>query len=85
MKNYNSDYIKKQVDKTLDELYLALPKDLFNETATRKITNVDLVIRYENPLAYGFPERCFWEETYSIDLDIEKINKLKEKENGESN
>lgn len=43
--------------------------DAFEETPTKKITGVRLVIEYENPQAYGYPEVCRWEQEFVFNLD----------------
>lgn len=41
----------------------------FIETPTKKISNITLVIEYDNPQAYGYPEVCHWSEEYDFDVD----------------
>ena len=41
----------------------------FTETSTKKISNVTLVIEYENPQAHGYPEVWHWTEEYDFDVD----------------
>ena len=48
---------------------LSINKDAFLETPVKKISNVKLVIEYENPQAYGYPEVCHWLEEYKFDVN----------------
>lgn len=41
----------------------------FMETPNKKISNITLVIEYDNPKAYGYPEVCHWSEEYEFDVD----------------
>lgn len=43
--------------------------DAFSETPTKQISSVMLVIEYDNPKAYGYPEVCHWSEEYEFDVD----------------
>ena len=42
---------------------------VFTETSTKKISSVVLVVEYDNPKAYGYPEVCHWSEEYEFDVD----------------
>ena len=42
---------------------------VFTETPTKKISGVTLIIEYDNPQAYGYPEVCHWSEEYGFDVD----------------
>lgn len=48
----------------------AINDDAFKESETQKISNVYLVIKYNNPQAYGYPEVVNWEKVYSFDVNI---------------
>jgi hypothetical protein len=63
----NGKYIKVEFE---------IDRDAFTETPTKKIAGMTLVIEYDNPLAYGYPEVCHWSEEYEFDADMirRKIN-----------
>ena len=42
---------------------------VFTETSTKKISDVTLVIEYENPQSHGYPEVWHWSEEYCFDVD----------------
>lgn len=42
--------------------------DAFEETPTKKIAGMRLVIAYENPQAYGYPEVCKWEQEFEFNI-----------------
>ena len=37
------------------------------ETPTKKIVGIRLIVEYENPQAYGYPEICRWAQEFKID------------------
>ena len=54
--------------------------DAFKESETQKISNVYLVLEYDNPQAYGFPEVAHWKKTYSFDMNNLR-KQIKEQQN----
>ena len=48
----------------------SINKDAFLETPVKKISNVKLVIEYENPQAYGYPEVAHWTREYKFNINI---------------
>ena len=42
--------------------------DAFDETPIKKITGMRLIIAYENPQAYGYPEVCRWEQEFEFNI-----------------
>ena len=50
---------------------------VFMETPSKRITNMTLVIEYDNPQAYGYPDVWSWTEEYKFDVD-----KIRRKING---
>ena len=46
-----------------------IDEDAFEETSTKKITGMRLIIEYENPQAHGYPEVCRWEREFEFHLD----------------
>ena len=41
----------------------------FTETPTKKISGVTLIVEYDNPKTYGYPEVYHWSEEYEFDVD----------------
>ena len=37
------------------------------EDARKKILGIKITFHYENPEAYGFPEKCYWDDEYHVD------------------
>lgn len=52
-----------------------IDSEALTETATKRITGMKLVIEYENPRAYGYPEVCHWSKEYEFDVDKMRKNK----------
>jgi hypothetical protein len=52
-----------------------IDSEALTETATKRITGMKLVIEYENPQAYGYPEVCHWSKEYEFDVDKMRKNK----------
>ena len=50
-------------------IQFGIDPNVFTETPTKKLANVILVVEYENPKAYGYPEVCRWEEEYEFDVE----------------
>lgn len=46
-----------------------IDSDVFIETPTKRISNMILVIEYDNPKAYGYPDVYHWSEEYEFDVD----------------
>ncbi|CEK34279.1 hypothetical protein UMC2_34901 [[Clostridium] sordellii] len=38
-----------------------------NENETKKIIDIEVIIKYENPKAYGYPEVAYWDEKYKLE------------------
>lgn len=55
-------------DKTV-EVNFEIDSEALTETATKRIIGMKLVIEYENPKAYGYPEVCRWSKEYEFDVD----------------
>lgn len=34
----------------------------------RQLVKATIIMKYENPKAFGFPERCFWEERHVVNV-----------------
>lgn len=51
--------------KTID-VHFIIDANAFAETQTKKVSNVTLVVEYENPQAYGYPEVCAWNKEYEF-------------------
>ena len=56
-----------------------IDQDAFTETPTKKISNVILIVEYENPQSYGYPDVWYWSEEYNFDVD-----KIRSKINGKN-
>lgn len=35
-----------------------------DENENKKVTNFKIIVEYENPYAFGYPEICNWHETF---------------------
>ena len=51
------------------EVKFTIDSEAFKETPNKKISGVTLIIEYENPLAYGYPEVYHWSTEYEFDVD----------------
>lgn len=56
-----------------------IDQDVFTETPTKKISNVILVVEYENPQSYGYPDVWHWSEEYNFD-----VGEIRRKINGKN-
>lgn len=37
-----------------------------DENETKKIIEAKIIVKYENPEAYGYPEVAYWDEEYEL-------------------
>ena len=43
--------------------------EAFTETPMKEIIDIALIVKYNNPQAYGYPEVCNWSESYSFNVE----------------
>ena len=55
-----------------------IDSNVFLESDTKKISDIALVIEYENPQSHGYPEVWHWTEEYGFDVD-----EIRRKTNGQ--
>ena len=47
-----------------------IPASALIETPTRSVADIKIIISYENPQAYGYPEVCCWSEEYGFMQEV---------------
>ena len=45
----------------------SIDADALIETPTKRISDIKVVIEYENPQAYSYPDVAHWEDEYGFD------------------
>ena len=54
-----------------------IPASALIVTPTRNVTDIKIIISYENPQAYGYPEVCQWSEEYGFTQEaIDNVRRL---------
>lgn len=62
------------MDETIN-INFNIPASALIETPTRSVADIKIIISYENPQAYGYPEVCCWSEEYTFSKDA--INNIR--------